>query len=227
MAIARQSIYFGGQAQFGDGKPIILVPQIGNNLPFILLSNWLRVLGYRPVTTGISANFDDQSIANLIRATTQRIGRKAVLVVSASGVPLASAHCRRPQGPGVRYRGAQCFTPLGYCPRRSRAFHLVRLVAAFCHGRVAASAAEYPNRIDRSAQFRRAAAITYQASIVRQGRAKMNAPGRPRSGVDPGTDPVRGAARDPAQHQGRRIYLIIRPLARIDAEGHPAASAAR
>ena len=90
MAISRQSIYFGGHAQFGDGKPIILVPQIGNNLPFILLSNWLRVLGYRPVTTGIFASFDDQSIANLIHATTQRIGRKAVLVVSASGVPLAS-----------------------------------------------------------------------------------------------------------------------------------------
>jgi pimeloyl-ACP methyl ester carboxylesterase len=90
MAISRQSIYFGGHAQFGDGKPIILVPQIGNNLPFILLSNWLRVLGYRPVTTGIFASFDDQSIANLIHATTQRVGRKAVLVVSASGVPLAS-----------------------------------------------------------------------------------------------------------------------------------------
>ena len=30
--------------------------------------------------------------------------------------------------------------------------------------------------------------------------------GGPRSGVDPGADPVRGAARDPAQHQGRRIY---------------------
>ena len=42
MAIARQSIYFGGEAQFGDGKPIILVPQLGSNLPFILLSNSLR-----------------------------------------------------------------------------------------------------------------------------------------------------------------------------------------
>ena len=91
MTIARQSIYFGGKAQFGDGKPIILVPQLGSSLPFILLSNWLRVLGYRPVTTGIAVNFDDQSIVNSIRVTTERTGRKAVLVAPASGMPLASA----------------------------------------------------------------------------------------------------------------------------------------
>jgi hypothetical protein len=71
-------------------KPIILVAQLGSNLPFILLSNWLRVLGYRPVTIGISVNFDDQSIANSIRDTTQRIGRKAVLIVPASGMPLTT-----------------------------------------------------------------------------------------------------------------------------------------
>jgi hypothetical protein len=91
MTIARQSIYFGGKAQFGDGKPIVLVPQLGSSLPFVLLSNWLRGLGYRPVTTGISVNLDDQSIASLIRVTTERIGRKAVLVTSASGVRFASA----------------------------------------------------------------------------------------------------------------------------------------
>jgi pimeloyl-ACP methyl ester carboxylesterase len=91
MTIARQSIYFGGKAQFGDGKPIVLVPQLDSSLPFVLLSNWLRGLGYRPVTTGISVNLDDQSIASLIRVTTERIGRKAVLVTPASGVRFASA----------------------------------------------------------------------------------------------------------------------------------------
>jgi pimeloyl-ACP methyl ester carboxylesterase len=90
MTIARQSVYFGGKAQFGDGKPIILVPQPDNSLAFILLSNWLKVLGYRPVLTGIATNFDDQSIANLVRDTTGRIGRKAVLVVAASGLRFAS-----------------------------------------------------------------------------------------------------------------------------------------
>jgi pimeloyl-ACP methyl ester carboxylesterase len=91
MTIARQSIYFGGKAQFGDGKPIILVPDFSSDLAFLMLSNWLKALGYRPVTTGLSANVDDQSVADLIRAITQRVGRKAVLVTAASGMQRASA----------------------------------------------------------------------------------------------------------------------------------------
>jgi 3-oxoadipate enol-lactonase len=91
MTIARQSIYFGGKAQFGDGKPIILAPQLGSHVPFLLLADWLKVLGYRPVTTGPHVNADDSSVTDLIRATAQRTGRKAVLVVPASGMRLASA----------------------------------------------------------------------------------------------------------------------------------------
>ncbi len=91
MTVARQSVYFGGKAQFGDGKPIILVPQPSSSLPFLLLSNWLKVLGYRPATTNPSAKFDDRSVDDLIRGTTQRIGRKAVLVAPASGMQLAAA----------------------------------------------------------------------------------------------------------------------------------------
>ncbi|MET4247248.1 alpha/beta hydrolase [Bradyrhizobium sp. LA6.7] len=91
MTIARQSIYFGGKAQFGDGKPIILVPELSSNLPFLVLSNWLKALGYRSVTTGMSANVDDRLGADLIRAMTQRVGRKAVLVTTASGMQRASA----------------------------------------------------------------------------------------------------------------------------------------
>jgi pimeloyl-ACP methyl ester carboxylesterase len=49
------------------------------------------MLGYRPVTTSLSVNFDDQLVTSLIRTTTQRIGRKAVLVAPASGFQLASA----------------------------------------------------------------------------------------------------------------------------------------
>jgi hypothetical protein len=91
MTVGRQSIYFGGCAQFGDGKPIILVSDFSSNLPFLLLSNWLKVLGYRPMTTDMAVNVDDQSVSNLIRAVTQRIGRKAVLVATAPGAQLASA----------------------------------------------------------------------------------------------------------------------------------------
>jgi hypothetical protein len=36
-------------------------------------------------------NVDDQSVTDLIRAVTQRIGRKAVLVTAASGVQFVSA----------------------------------------------------------------------------------------------------------------------------------------
>ena len=38
----------------------------------------------------------------------------------------------------------------------------------------------------------------------------MNAPAGTRSRIDPGAHPVRGAARDPAQHQGRRIFRLVR-----------------
>jgi pimeloyl-ACP methyl ester carboxylesterase len=91
MTVARQSVYFGGKAQFGDGKPVILVAQLGGDLPLLLLSSWLKALGYRPVTTGPLVKFDDQSVTNLIRLTTQRIGRKAVLVAPASAMRHASA----------------------------------------------------------------------------------------------------------------------------------------
>ena len=74
--------------------------------------------------------------------------------------------------------------------------------------------------------YRRAAAAAHQASAVAR-ESKNERARRPRSGVDPGADPVRGAARDPAQHQGRRIYRLVGPVARLDAEGHPARSAAR
>jgi len=89
MTVARQSVYFGGRAQFGDGKPIILIPQLGSNLQFLLLSNWLKVFGYRPVTASLSGDFDEQPISNLVHAITKRVGRKAVLVVTASGMPTA------------------------------------------------------------------------------------------------------------------------------------------
>jgi hypothetical protein len=91
MTVARQSVYFGGEAQFGDGKPVILVPQLGSDLPFLLLSNWLKVVGYRPVITSPSANFDDQSVNDSIRGVTERIGRKAILVIPASGMHHVSA----------------------------------------------------------------------------------------------------------------------------------------
>lgn len=90
MTIARQSIYFGGKAQFGDGKTVVLMPQFGAGLLFVQLANWLKVLGYRPVVIDIAVKPDDRSIANSIADAARRVGRKVVLVVAASELPLAS-----------------------------------------------------------------------------------------------------------------------------------------
>ena len=55
------------------------------------------------------------------------------------------------------------------------------------------------------------------------GRTEMNATCHALDlDVDSGADPVRSAARDPAQHQGRRVYRLVRPGAGVDAEGHHA-----
>jgi len=52
-----------------------------------------------------------------------------------------------------------------------------------------------------------------------EGEQKMNAP----AGLDPTSIPERiqseVQARDPAQHQGRRIHLLIGPRAGLDAKG--------
>jgi pimeloyl-ACP methyl ester carboxylesterase len=89
MTIARQSIYFGGKAQFGDGKPVVLMPEIGASLLFMQLANWLKVLGYRPVMIDTPVKSDVQSIANSIRVVARRVGRKVVLVVPIAQLPLA------------------------------------------------------------------------------------------------------------------------------------------
>jgi hypothetical protein len=54
MTIVRQSIYFGGKAQFGDGKPIILVPEFSNKSAFptaleLAQGAWLSPGDYGPV----------------------------------------------------------------------------------------------------------------------------------------------------------------------------------
>jgi hypothetical protein len=90
MTIARQSMYFGGKAQFGDGKIIVLMPQFGTNLLFVQLANWLKVLGYRPVMIDLPVKSGDRSIANLIGDAARRVGSKVVLVVSVGELPLAS-----------------------------------------------------------------------------------------------------------------------------------------
>ena len=93
-AIARQSMIVGNTARFGDGKPIVLVPQhFGSDLALLPLLLWLKALGYRPANAGLILNFgDDSSDRRLVRSIdkiTTRVGRKAVLLTYSTGLPLA------------------------------------------------------------------------------------------------------------------------------------------
>jgi pimeloyl-ACP methyl ester carboxylesterase len=92
LTVARQSMLLGS-SRFGDGKPIvILAPRfIGSDLMLLPLSIWLKALGYRPVSPGLSA--DDMSgdvpLSWAIDDITRRVGRKAVLVTHAFGMARA------------------------------------------------------------------------------------------------------------------------------------------
>ncbi len=92
--LAYQSIMAGSSSRFGDGKPVVLVPQrFGSDLGLLPLSLWLTALGYRPVTAGFLLNLGDgdsnRRILRLIDEVTTRVGRKAVLLTHSSGLPLA------------------------------------------------------------------------------------------------------------------------------------------
>jgi pimeloyl-ACP methyl ester carboxylesterase len=94
LAIARQSMIAGNSSRYGDGKPIVLVPQrFGSDLALLPLLLWLKALGYRPANAGLLLNFgddsSDQRLARSIDEITARVGRKAVLLTHSSGLPLA------------------------------------------------------------------------------------------------------------------------------------------
>jgi pimeloyl-ACP methyl ester carboxylesterase len=91
---AAQSMLVGSPSRFGDGKPIVLIPQfLGSDLALMPLSLWLKALGYRPVMAGLVVDFQDssgdQSLSRAIRDVTRRTGRKAVLITYSSGMTRA------------------------------------------------------------------------------------------------------------------------------------------
>jgi pimeloyl-ACP methyl ester carboxylesterase len=90
----RQSMMMGSASRFGDGKPVVLIPQfLGSDLAMLPLSAWLKALGYRPAVAGIVLNFSDASseraLSRLVHDVTARISRKAILITHSSGMPLA------------------------------------------------------------------------------------------------------------------------------------------
>lgn len=91
LAVFRQSIMVGSASRFGDGKPLVLVPQpLGSNISLLPLSMWLKALGYRPVTAGHFFSMEDcssdRSLARAIRDITQTVGRKAILIAHSSSM---------------------------------------------------------------------------------------------------------------------------------------------
>jgi pimeloyl-ACP methyl ester carboxylesterase len=91
IAVARQSLLVGSASRFGDGKPIILVPQLfGTHLTLFPVSIWLKALGYRPVTVDPLPNFEgssgDSSLSRVIHEVTRRVGRKGILITHSFGM---------------------------------------------------------------------------------------------------------------------------------------------
>ena len=91
LAVFRQTIVVGSASRFGDGKPIVLVPQLpGSDLALLPLSMWLKALGYRPMTAGHFVNMQesssDRSLVREIRDITRRVGRKAILIAHSSSM---------------------------------------------------------------------------------------------------------------------------------------------
>lgn len=93
MNLARQGFVSGAVPRFGDGKPVILMPNyLGSDLALLPLALWLKTLGYRPTTAGLFVNLQDsvveRTLFELIGDITDRVGRKAVLVAHSTGLPL-------------------------------------------------------------------------------------------------------------------------------------------
>jgi len=94
MAVMRQLLLVGSAPRFGDGKPIVLVPQFfAVDFALFALAIWLKALGYRTVTTGPLLNLQvssgDSSLSRVIHDITRRVGRKAILITHSFGMTQA------------------------------------------------------------------------------------------------------------------------------------------
>jgi pimeloyl-ACP methyl ester carboxylesterase len=102
LAIFRQSMMVGNASRFGDGKPLVLVPQLpASDLSLAPLSMWLKALGYRPVTASHFVSMEtpssDRSLSQTIRDITRRVERKAILITHSASMTrvLAAARSNR------------------------------------------------------------------------------------------------------------------------------------
>jgi hypothetical protein len=95
LSLARQLMLVGSSSRFGDGKPVVILSPrlIGGDIMLLPLSAWLKALGYRPVTADGSVKPDDptvdDSLSQVVRNITRRVGRKAVLIAHSSSMTRA------------------------------------------------------------------------------------------------------------------------------------------
>ena len=95
LSLARQLMLVGSSSRFGDGKPVVILSPrlIGGDIMLLPLSAWLKALGYRPVTADGSVKPDDPTVDNslsqVVRNITRRVGRKAVLIAHSSSMTRA------------------------------------------------------------------------------------------------------------------------------------------
>jgi pimeloyl-ACP methyl ester carboxylesterase len=83
--MTRRSIYFGHEHRFGDGKPVIIVPGcLANDFLLSPFAAWLAAIGYRPRIAPTS--FNGGALIKIVRGTTDRVGRRAVLVALDFGI---------------------------------------------------------------------------------------------------------------------------------------------
>jgi hypothetical protein len=87
LAIARQTILANGSPRFGDGKPIILLPQdLGSGLNASMLTAWLKAIGCRPVIAHHADLLTERQFSQLLNGITQRLHRKAVLITGVTSL---------------------------------------------------------------------------------------------------------------------------------------------
>ncbi len=148
MAIARQSIYFEGRTLFGDGKPIVLMPQLGSYLPFMLLRTGSRCSAIAPLRRAF-LRFSTSNRSQIQYAPPHKESEERR---SWSPPPReCGTHWRLPKPTRTGYQISLCSMHRagGLSPTAFERISFFPMVTFACRRRVAAGAAEYSNRADR------------------------------------------------------------------------------
>jgi pimeloyl-ACP methyl ester carboxylesterase len=93
--LTRDPVYYGRGVPRGGGRPVLLIPGfLAGDSSLIVLSGWLRRMGYRPAISGISFNvhYSEQTLDGIVerlRRLVSMSGRKAAVIGHSRGGLLA------------------------------------------------------------------------------------------------------------------------------------------